>query len=43
MVVERGIIMSGNLVDIRTGNWVDVTVKEKKAIFGLFIFLTFQY
>lgn len=42
MVVERRVIMKGNLVDMRTENWVDVTVKEKKAVFGLFIPLAFH-
>jgi len=42
MVVERRAIFNGSLVDMRIGNWVDVTVKEKRAVFGLFILLAFH-
>jgi hypothetical protein len=29
-------------MDIRTGNWVDVTVKEKKEFCGMFVLLAFH-
>jgi hypothetical protein len=38
VVVERRVVMSCSLVDMRNGNLVDVTVKENKAIFGLFTY-----
>jgi hypothetical protein len=41
MVVERR-VMNCNLVEMRNGNLVDVTVKEIKAIFGLFVLLAFH-
>jgi len=30
MAVERRVILNGSLVNMRTGNWVDVTVKGKE-------------
>jgi len=43
MVVERRVMMNCNLVYMRNGNLVDVTMKENKAIFGLFILLVFHF
>jgi hypothetical protein len=42
MVVERRVILNGSSVNTRTGNWVDVTVKKKRAVFVLYILLAFH-